>query len=236
MNLSFGGVFSKYMHAVQNSVLHPIADKYYLNIIDQRTNCNMFDYIFEQELNGTYQIVNVRQMISYSTRKKIEDSLHFSNYRKFIEKLSFKKELLSQIESYKQTLGINKNTIGVHIRLTDMNKIHEDDYGIFKFDDYLKHIDPSKNYFVSSDNSESIEKLKSIIPNMTYIKDCLRVDTEDGDSLNLQLENFRNPKLWVDAFLEMLLLSECGSIVCRTSGLSNAAILHSKGFHEIKRL
>jgi hypothetical protein len=48
LNLSAGGIFSKYMFGIQNAIQHK-CDSYYFNITDERTDSDMFNYVLDQQ-------------------------------------------------------------------------------------------------------------------------------------------------------------------------------------------
>jgi hypothetical protein len=137
----------------------------------------------------------------------------------------------------KKKIGIDDSTVGVHVRLTDMNIIHGKDYGVLSFEDFKTQLNPDTKYFISSDNNESINKLKELFGNnINYVKDMIRSEFENENSESLRLNNFKNPQFWIESFLEMLLLSKCGTLICRSSNLSNASIINSKTIKNIIRL
>jgi len=266
LNIWFaGGIFSKYILGIRNAVLHE-ADSYYLNIIDPRTNPNMFDSVLDQtlipddttEVEDSFTPVNRHfksRAVSYVNYKEIDCESSLSNYSKFnpienssnlpkyseiIKKINLKKELLDKVEYYQNKFNIDENTVGVHIRLTDMNMYHASDYGVVSFEDFKSHLKPDVKYFVASDNDESLKKLKALFgDNVNYVDDLLRAVFENNDTTSMFLNNpvvFKNKQFWFEAFLEMLLLSKCGSLICRTSDLSNVAVIYSKTIKNIIRL
>jgi hypothetical protein len=236
LNIDAGGIFSKYMYGIQNGILHE-CDSYYFNVIDVRTNSNIFDTVLEQTYEPSHQHITCDNLGNYSKLNSIENSNNFINYVNFIEKLKFNDKLLEKVDYYTKKMNIDDSTVGVHIRLTDMNIIHGNDYGTLSFDNFVAQLNPDTKYFISSDNNESIVKLKDLYgDNISYIDGLIRCERENDASDLLQLNNFKNPQLWFEGFLEMLLLSKCGTLICRTSNLSNATIIHSKTIKNIIRL
>lgn len=236
LNVDGGGIFSKYMVSIKNLV-DVRFDDIYLNIVDNRTNNNMFDFILNQKIDDSFTEINCSDYQSYNNVKKIEESKNFIRYKEIINNLNFKKELLDKITYFQEKLNINENTIGVHIRLTDMNIHHQNDYGLSNFDSYLKFFNNHDEYFVSSDNKESIDKLIEIFGDkIKFVPNLIRGEHEIEDTFNLQIQNFKNPYFWEEAFIEMFLLSKCSSLICRTSSLSNATILHSDTIKNIIRV
>lgn len=236
LNIDAGGIFSKYMFGIQNGILHE-CDSYYFNVIDVRTNSNIFDTVLEQTYDPNHQHITCIHLGNYSKLNSIENSNNFTSYVNFIEKLKFDDKLLEKVDYYTKKMNIDNSTVGVHIRLTDMNIIHEKDYGTLSFDDFASQLNPNTKYFISSDNNESIIKLKNLYgDNISYIDGLIRCERENDSSDLLQINNFKNSQLWFEGFLEMLLLSKCGTLICRTSNLSNASIIHSKTIKNIIRL
>ena len=50
--------------------------------------------------------------------------------------MKIKKELLDEVKYYQDKFNIDESTVGVHIRLTDMNIVHGNDYGVLTFEDF----------------------------------------------------------------------------------------------------
>lgn len=237
-NITGGGIFSKYMLAVQNSIYYEI-DNIFLNITDDRTDSNMFNNIFKQKDNLDYNIINCQILPSYCSTKKIEESSNLEKYKYLVNKLIFQDEIINRVETYEKKLNICKNTIGVHIRLTDMNIYHKDNYGVSTISNYIEAIKNYNdfNFFIASDNNESLSELKNIFGDkINYIDNLIRCDHSSDDSLFLQLNKFRDKELWIQIFVEMLLLSKCSKLICRTSNVSNASIIHSNTLSQIIRV
>jgi hypothetical protein len=236
LNIQAGGIFSKYMFGIQNAVQRD-CDLYYFNIIDHRFNSNMFNYVLDQTYDTSYVTFDCNNLGVYHKSNPIEKSNNYSKYIEVVNKLKLNDELLKKVNYYTDKFKINESTVGVHVRLTDMNIIHGDDYGVLSFEHFNSQLNSDTKYFISSDNRESINKLKELYgKNINCVEDMIRCEFEGDDSKSLQLNNFKNPKLWVDAFIEMLLLSKCGTLICRSSNLSNASIINSKTIKNIIRL
>jgi hypothetical protein len=236
LNVAGGGIFSKYMLCVQN-LANIDFDNAYLNILDDRTNNDMFNSILNQTLTDNLTNIDCGFKKGYCNKNKIELSNYFNNYKNVINKFNFKLELLDKIKTYQKNLNITEKTIGVHIRLTDMNIHHLNDYGYSNFDNYLKYFNKHDDFFVASDNKESLNKLIDVFGDkIKYLPHAIRGNTEIEDTYSLQLTNFRNSNFWEEAFIEMFLLSKCGSLICGVSNLSNAAIIHSDTFKNVIRV
>ena len=165
--------------------------------------------------------------------------------RKLARKLKFNKRVKRLIKIEESKIDF-KNSLGVHIRLTDMNRIHPE-HGAVNFDDFVKNINlileehPEINtIFVASDNNESIEKLRNKYKDrVKFINNLNRCETELGDSYKLQLENYHKKEFWEHSFLDMMMLSKCKYLLHRTSNVANAALVFSdtiiKNYNIIKK-
>lgn len=235
-DIEAGGVFSKYMFGVQNAVKHEF-NSMYLNTTDPRTIPNVFDFVLHQKIEDDSYRINCENLGTYDKKNPIEYSPNFNQYKELVKKIKIKQTILDKVNEYIKKLNINENTIGVHLRLTDMNIHHIKQYGVLTFENFLSNMDTTKEYFIASDNHESIQKLKQIFGDkIKYIPQMIRCEKESDDSTMLQIDNFKNEQFWVEAFIEMLILSKCKKIICRTSNLINASIIHSNNINEIIRL
>jgi hypothetical protein len=236
LNIDGGGIFSKYMICLKN-LIDIDFDKLYINVTDKRTKPHILNSVLNQSLCNDFLELNCNSTLTFNDINKIELTEDFDKYKEIISKINFHENLLNKVKYYEEKLNITEKTIGVHVRLTDMNIYHKSDYGYKNFNDYLKFMNKNDDFFIASDNEESLEKLKNIFGDkIKYIPNLIRVKKEKKDSLKLQLDNFENDIFWVEAFIEMLLLSKCGSIICRTSSLTNASIVHSNTIQKIIRI
>ena len=156
-----------------------------------------------------------------------------SNYLMNLNKL--KPNIISIIEDYVIRKNIHENTLGLHIRLTDM-KEHDHLYGHRTYEDFIEKVrvvlqenTNINNIFVTSDNYESILKVLSDLPDIeiNFIHEFLRCENENSDNWQLQIENLKNNNYCINTFIEMCLLSKCGYLVHRISGFSLCSILYS---------
>jgi len=244
INVVGAGIFSKFMRLIQYIETNNLtSEKIYLDVTDENwlINENMFDYCFVQEKIPDVESLECDNFFTYDKKNKIENSPHFTNYQNFCKNLQFSDILEKLINSYTSNFNFDSNTIGVHVRLCDMNQIHDKHYGTFSYEDFVKQIDivikENTKIFIASDNNESIEKLKSKYgEKIFYVPSMIRVEKEDSDSYQLQVDNFSNPNFWIESFLEMALLSKCSMLICRTSNLANASICFSNTIQEVIRL
>lgn len=226
-----GGVFSKLMNALQNiSRIKP--DKVYLDISQDpriKIKDNPFDYIFEQYKKRAVRVLCRPAALDID----LFHSRQLSPLRQAASKLIFKDEILSIVEGYKSKLKIH-NTLGVHLRLTDMNTDHGEKYGFNTFEDYIEEIEKIKNcdnIFVASDNKESIRKLVNIYGNkIKYVPGMIRVSKERTGHKKLKqfrANNLNSKQAWEEAFIECLLLASCKYMIYRPSNVCNAAMVFS---------
>lgn len=242
VDITAGGVFSKYMFGIQNIArINGDLDNLYFNNIDDRfgdENSNPFDFVLNQKTDSTYKTYRAANRGTYTNHKQVNNSPNLDTYRKVVSKIKFNDELQELVDDHVEKLGINENTIGVHVRLTDMNIIHRRDHGVSSINKYLNVIKSNimdHNIFIASDNDESIQNIKNIYQEkVKYVRNLLRGTSENQNTLSLQLDNGKDKRLWIEAFLDMLLLSKCGTIICRTSNLANAAIIHSNNSKVIR--
>jgi len=245
LDVSAGGVFSKFIFVIQNlKKINSDFNYVYVNNIDDRSligEDNVFDLILDQKKDESLPSISCEHLGNYSKLSPIELSENLQDYRKIIKKLKFNQNISNKIDYYLDKYKINEDYLGVHIRLCDMNIYHSNDYGVVYYDDFLKKIKEEKGentkIFLSSDNKESIEKLKlEFGDDIIYVDGFIRGETESEDTTKLQLDNFKNNQLWEEAFIEMILLSKCGKLICRTSNLNNVSVIYSDTIKKIIRL
>jgi hypothetical protein len=245
VNVDAGGIFSKFITVIQNLKISGIDfDSVYINNIDDRSltgDDNIFNSILDQTKDENLPIISCIYPGTYSKHSPIESSDNLPDYKKIIKKIRFNQDLINKINYYLDIYKINENYLGVHIRLCDMNIYHSNDYGILYYEDFLEAIKkekgPNTKIFLTSDNKESIKKLKQEFgDDLVYVEDFLRGETESEDTMEFQLNNFKDKRLWKEAFIEMFLLSKCGTLICRTSNLSNVSIIYSDTLKRIIRL
>ena len=163
-----------------------------------------------------------------------KESLELSLFKKVFSELQFKKELIDRVNSFHE---VGPETLGVHVRLTDMNHWHSE-YGTTTFVDYRKAIDEVhhkyKNIFVSSDNFPAIERLKKIYGDKVIaLPDCAFKGDKEDDLFFLYktIKWADNPEAWVELFVEVFLLAKCGFLIGRNSAVSLGAVLFSENMN-----
>lgn len=243
IDVSYGGVFSKIMMAIQGLAYLPDHyDNIYLNCIDARATkiCNPFDYIFEQPKlrPGKYEISDVNtltcgKMTRHDFTCPIENFPLFRKYKESVKRLVINKEMQDLIDQHKHL--VSDPIIGVHIRMTDMH-IHHENLGIYSVNNYLdftkyhmaKAERENTNLFVASDNHESINAyIREYGDRVKFVPNMWRAAYANENTTHPQVARFSGKEMWQEAFLEMYLLSMCDTIICRTSDLSNVAKVYA---------
>lgn len=233
-----GGIFSIFMDLVLMNAYTLKADKFYIYIRNNQYNPleDCFSFVFNQHLDNTYRKIRCKNKQGF--RKKnmyrgtIEDFKDLALIKKFCRKFDIKKEILDRI------INIPKNTLGIHFRGGDMDRKHPQ-FGIFNYTHYREQVYRMQfdNIFIASDNDAVIEKIKADFGDIPiYYYNFIRARTEEQDTYKVQLDNMNKPLFWQEAFIDMLTLSKCDSLLCRTSGLANAAIAFSDTLKNIHRL
>jgi len=245
---STNGIFSKLMIVFQNIEMYiinkiryiPVDEIESINIInfDKRIDfaINPYRWIYVQDNKEPDLIIDC---IGAPVYKDMIPTNELIRLKTIISKLSINNEIIEKFNDIKNNLFIDKKYLGVHVRLTDMNVFHSNLYGIKTTNDYIEMIDKvMKNnkydkIFIASDNNESLKKLENRYGDLiVYYDNFLRVEGEKDDLYTMVIKNFSNKKLWVDSFIEMLLLAQCDGLIHRVSNLDNVAKIYSNNIKE----
>lgn len=234
-----GGIFSKLMlvlQSIETQVRNVDAiNNIYIEVNDARSAGypfygNPFNYVFEQDIKLHYETtIPCRYLPAYDNNAYFLNSHTLVRLRTIASKLQIKESVLSKVPDFKG------NTLGIHVRLTDMN-LHEDIYGASNIQTYLKTIasvlqtENFDNIFVASDNENSISAIQTIYPNIVVNSDISNRNPDEnaGDYFEMQLRELHSEKFWISTFVDMLSLSKCNSLVYRLSNLNNAASVFSE--------
>ena len=132
--------------------------------------------------------------------------------------------------------------LGIHIRLTDMNRWYWDAYGNIYFQDYITTIDNyllnnnnCKTIFLASDNLESHENIINHLTNLNvsatnihYHNNKLISNTAINDQfMEYQQKMFSNKLFFIEVMRDVFELAKCKHLIFRTSNVANLAILLS---------
>lgn len=198
---------------------------------------NLFDHVMIQNQNGIYDtVLNARKFKTYN-RMFHDSDLPF--FKALMKKVKLDENLIESVNN-----EITKNTLGIHIRLTDMNSLHSKNYGTRDFINYeeiikrvLSENSNIRNIFVSSDNSESINKLKKRYYNVIVNETISNRHSKEIDKNNEYNKFLRSNHLldtfWFDSFLDMLSLAKCGVLIKGVSSLSNTSIIMSDSIKKV---
>lgn len=252
-----GGIFSKIYHALQYiSHINPDCDNVYLNNLDPgtylvdtnhpmgyvyckdayakaRSEKNVYDEIFDQT-----RLEN--QPAYFCERADIPTPSNMNNIdmlRMATKKLKFKQSLLDKIKKTHESLRIDNSFLGIHIRLTDMNYAfgHQLE-GIITLEDYVKKIKevstPETKLYVASDNHESIHKLKHEFGSkIHHMKNIVRCEKEISGPV--WVDNYKDVEYWYDVITDMMMLSKCGSLICRSSNFAGVTMAYSDSIKHV---
>ena len=251
-----GGIFSTFMIAIQ-SVLKQVNDldsigniyiEFDKNLDNPRHRFhlenNVYNFIFDQSNDNINSIIQgeVYPDHIYPHLAKIDEDI--LNKMKFIvSKLKLKPAVTTKINP-----EIDKNTLGVHIRLTDMRKGHPEHFSNIprSKDDYISNIKQiiSENtnvnkIFVASDNDISISEVKEHFPNLIVNNVSNRWHAQNDRNCSYteyQYTQMANEQFWIDSFVEMYSLSKCGYLLYSISNLSHSSLFFSNTISKIYKL
>lgn len=198
---------------------------------------NWWDAVFIQTKDpsiDTYFNLDGVYRIPYNFFTDPIDIENLPKYKKIVkDKLNFHPSLLLEIGKQIIQLGVDNNTLAVHLRLTDLNDVHSKELGIITIDDYLKEINniliahPNINkIFIASESLENILYLQSQlnIP-IVYVPNLRRATK--NNFLYDQVEYMKDPLYWREVFLDVFLLAECKYLLGRVSNITNTSIILS---------
>jgi len=258
LNINTGGlIFSKFSLAIHSCLNLDDVDNLYFNIVDRRVSGDdQFKYVFDQTLDASYKDINCRYVGMYGPSVRgnvnkqgvhlgtLEGSPDLIKYKSMVSNIKIKPNILKEVEKYKQLFNINDKTLAVHLRTTGYNIAHGG-FGVHYTKDYLDTIDEVlqnediDNIFLASENRESIKIMKDRYgTRVNYIDGLIRSDKES------ELEWFmsqgfhnvlNNEKMWIEAFVDVLLLSLCKIMVCRVCNVSQGVMMFSPHDQKIYR-
>lgn len=243
MNISIetsgGGIFSLFTTAIGQIYLNfdklNDIDNIYIDIdkdsyaYQKNMTNNPFDYVLDQKKIKPDFTLKAFPLMPYNDHNLLYGTLELEKIKLICSKIKIKDIIINKINK-----EICENTLGVHVRLTDMLDYHLDSHGGGSTDDYLKSISnilknhKVKNIFVASDNIFSLEKIKENFKIIQNKVNNLNKTEFDGDYFNYQIENIHKEDFWVDSFTDMLSLSKCGILLNKLSNLNNTSLFFSK--------
>lgn len=238
-----GGLFSLF-HQFLEKILKIDDTKYnQIRMLIRNKYCtveHLFDNVFRYD--------NIDEFVSlpfdtntYQSFLKVNLFSQFDRLQRICSKFKFHTAILDAVNANVVSKHIGINTLGIHIRLTDMNALHPE-HGIKTIDNYIENTQryiqcnsSISNIFIASDNNESIEIFQRTFPTMqiTYISDAIRCEYITSDNMQLQIQNYNTPEFVKGNVIESLTLSKCGALIHRISDFANFAILFSSSFKDI---
>lgn len=249
-----GGIFSKFMVAIQyvdtninnvddieNIYIDINRDKSYISGRQVRWynvvgDLNPFDFVLEQSMDTKFDVELLAK--PHTTYKDIIKRGNLNRLKTIVSKLKIKKSVLDKINP-----NIDSSTLGVHIRLTDMDIYHPNgsNASLDNFYNNTVKIISQENgldkIFVASDNDSSLTHFKNNLDIMyNEVSNRSKSPSDSKYQTELQIDMAASECFWVDSFLEMLSLSKCGKLLYRVSNLSNASVIFSNTITETKLL
>jgi hypothetical protein len=220
-----GGIFSILMDLViPHLYCYDDIDNVYIEIQENEYGCpqNGFDFVLDQTFDESYKVIHCGFIGHVPIDEKV---------KAICKKIKIKENI--RVQAFRSDLG-------VHFRGGDMDKTHPE-YGIFKYKDYQKRIqsiidiDKPDQIFIASDNHE-VNSLMQKEFGSVFNTEFIRATFLKDDTFPLQVSSSPLQEYWEQAFIDMLCLSLCDSLLCRTSNFSNAAIAFSDTLTKIYKL
>jgi len=200
---------------------------------------NWWDYVLNQSSSNISNIIEIDRIYSpvenYFTD---EDGLKKLDFAKnFVSsKLSFHPELLSLVNYWENYFKIDKNTLAVHLRLTDLNDVHSKELGKCSLQDYLNVVqialdeNPNINkVFVASESNYNLQNFKNQLNIPVVFVPTLTRTSFKGENHSQfykeQVEFLKQPNYSREVFLDLMLLAKCRILVGRISAVTNTSII-----------
>lgn len=182
---------------------------------------NPYDHILKQTTNSEY----IKSDVFGHHFDRLKNINILNDIRKTIKLIKFNDNIMEYVNDQKNKLNIDENSLGVHVRLTDMNHVHGKEYGLVYYEDYVSEIDKIlnenniKNIFASTDNNESLYKLKKRYGKTIQNLDNIYRTEKEDEVYNINKKSigcdYLNVKNFTESFYDALLLSKCGYIIGR---------------------
>lgn len=252
-----GGIFSTFVVAVQ-SVLNQIndlekIDNIYIEFDKERNlntkhkhhlNDNVYNFVFDQKQKHITDVVygQIYRDHIYENLGDLLNTEYLNKIQLIVSKFKLKSKILDKINT-----KIDKNTLGVHIRITDMITCHNNyminlrtkDSYVFKIKQIISENSNIDKIFIASDNEILLLELKKEFPDIisnTVFNRFNDIYDYTNSYVDYQYEQMSNENFWVDTFVEMYSLSKCGYLLYSTSNLSHASLFFSKTINKIYKI
>ncbi len=239
-----GGLFSLMMIFLESARVNGVLGEFYLTqksngVLYNSLPYNLFDHIFEQRDFNNELLCNHHIILKDFTVFKE----YYPKYRQIVDCLVLKQEIIDYTDT--SIIFKDKIVLVVHIRLTNFNNLHANDYGAVNFVQYIDKINEILNnnddinlIYVASDNVESIIKLKQIygdkiICNDSFIRYPHEVTT---DGVSFEIQHSHNPEFFKQAMIEAIMLSKCNYSIGRASNLYWYSLLMNQTINDTDEL
>lgn len=189
---------------------------------------NPFDFVLEQKKLNPNILLIANPRKSYDNHENLYGTEELKKLKIICSKIKIKEDVLNKVKN-----NIDENTLGVHVRLTDMIEYHKDIHSGGSTDEYILSINDIisnnniKNIYISSDNEFSLKKIKENFEIIYNNSKNLNKTEYGGDYYNYQLNNMQYEFFWIDSFVDMLSLSKCGILLYKLSNLNNTSLFFS---------
>lgn len=212
---------------------------------------NCWEYYFEQKTIEPNEVINTMNSlmpanIHYEDRDFfIYPEKFVAIKNKFYDSFKLKPYLVKLLDDFYDVNISNKTTLGVQVRLTDMN-YHHNVYAtssyINKINEILTEKPEIEQIFLATDDSEVIAALKENIKvPIVYYEDMFRADVSnphlhpyDRYRANRELHKY---KLGIECIEEIFTLSKCDYLLkADVSAVSIVAIILSENIKQVYRL
>jgi len=237
---STAGIFSRFSRAIQGIIYHVDIDtlKKVENIYfePESEKINKYNFVMNQKLDPnlmTHTVVTGKHFITWNNgHNDIIRDKKFYNY----EKLNLLKQKIKFSQKIKgENYFCDESTLGIHIRITDMNVLHPQNTKGISVDSYLNIINQTrinfKNIFIASDNHNSIQYLTNLLYKEHKLfynaSDFIAEHEYDSSLYNIQINEMENKFFWIQAFKDMYSLSRCDCLIHGVSNLNNVSFLFS---------
>lgn len=211
---------------------------------------NWWSSFLDQSDEGITDVINIGLGGFCSTQDSslpLYDGMDSSKYHLYEKLRNVQKEyfpwsadLIKRVNEEVIKLGIDKNTLGVHLRLSDMTK-NSKYSGIVSrantMEEYVKctkHIlvenSNINKIFVMGENENLIAEFKTYfdLPVVNY-EDCLLGTLDDEDGFYKEQCTFiLDAKYWFDTYVDILISSKCHIFLAASSSVSNNVIIFNE--------
>lgn len=213
---------------------------------------NVWEYYFEQilkpeEIAKSLSRRDIKRMINYTKVQYTNTSPIITRARQlFFKNFSIRKEILDCVQQQYEKLLLDRTSLGVQIRLTDMAKYHKV-AGVAAYIRRIKQIMKQQpqidTLFVATDDSKVFEAIaKEIQIPIVYQEDICRATEQKpmSESYARYYDTNRNGHRYLlgkEVLIDALLLSRCDFLLkADTSSVSQLAIVFGKDIKKVYNL